>query len=172
MSVRLLKGLLSILAISLLLNLGAFGDDVYARIRGMVTDPSGAALTGATVTATNVTTGLERTTSTQPNGGYEFLNLPIGTYTVKVSAASFKTYQSTQIPLSVNQVYNLPVQMSVGVVSETVEVKADTIQVETTSNQLQTLVSGQQIVDLLGRSTGQYQRAGRLFRHCCRRLRL
>lgn len=148
MSVRLLKGLLSILAISLMLNIGAFGDDVYARIRGIVTDPSGAALTGATVTATNVTTGLERTISTQPNGGYEFLNLPIGTYTVKVSAASFKTYQSTQIPLSVNQIYNLPVQMNVGVVSETVEVKADTIQVETTSNQLQTLVSGQQIVDL------------------------
>jgi hypothetical protein len=148
MSIRFIGRLIALFALISVLAVGSFGDEVYARIRGIVTDPSGAALSGVNVTATNGTTGLQRTATTQSNGSYEFVNLPIGTYTVKVSAPSFKTYQSTQIPLAVNQIYNLPVQMTVGAVSETVEVKADTVQVETTSNQLQTLVTGKEITDL------------------------
>ena len=148
MLTRFTRRLFALVALSALLTVGSFGDEVYARIRGLVTDPSGAALAGTTLTAINTATGLERTVTAQADGSYEFLNLPIGVYTVKASVTGFKTYQSTAITLAVNQIYNLPVQMSVGTVSETLEVKADTVQVETTSNQLQTLVDQKKIVDL------------------------
>ncbi|HEV2730000.1 MAG TPA: carboxypeptidase-like regulatory domain-containing protein, partial [Terriglobales bacterium] len=60
-------------------------------ILGTVTDPSGAVVTGAKVTAKNVGTGLERTTQTSADGSYSIPELPIGTYTVTVSQSGFQT---------------------------------------------------------------------------------
>jgi len=148
MFVNLVRRLLGLAILVAALAGSSVADEVYARIRGLVTDQTGAAVAGATVTARNVATGAEKTTVSQSNGSYEFLNLPVGSYTVKATATGFKTYQSTQIPLAVNQIYNLPVQMAIGAVAETVEVSADTIQVETTSNQIQQVIGQKQIVDL------------------------
>jgi hypothetical protein len=126
----------------------AVADNVYATIRGYVTDTTGAILPGVQVTATNTQTGTTSTTTSQDNGRYEFLQLPVGTYTVSATKQGFKTYKSTPFTLAVNQVYDLPVNMTVGTVSETVEVKAEAVQVDTTSIQQQTVVGAQQIVDL------------------------
>jgi len=148
MGTRRSGGLFALFGLVILISLNSFADDVYARIRGIVKDQSGAALSGATLTARNVATGIEKTTTSQSDGAYEFVNLPIGVYTVKVTSPSFRTFESTQILLAVNQIYNLPVQMTVGTITETVEVKANAVQVESTSNQLQTLVDQKKIVDL------------------------
>src|SRR5690348_7351941 len=54
--------------------------DVTGRIRGTVTDPSGAVVVGANVTATNAQTGVAYHATSNSTGGYEFLQLPVGTY--------------------------------------------------------------------------------------------
>ena len=50
-------------------------DDVYGRIRGTVTDPSGAVIAGARITATNIDTGISKSVESAPDGSYEFLQL-------------------------------------------------------------------------------------------------
>jgi len=134
-------------------------DNVYATIRGTVTDASGAVLPGVQVTATNTSTGISTSTTSQDTGAYEFLQLPIGSYTVSATKQGFKTFKSTSVTLVVNQVYNLPIGLEVGVVSETVEVKAEAVQAETTSIQQTTVINSQQIVDLplLGRNFTQLE---------------
>jgi hypothetical protein len=137
----------------------ASADSIYATIRGTAADPQGAVIADAQVVATNTATGVNYTTKSQPNGLYQFLQLPIGTYNVTATKQGFKSYKSTGITLVVNQIYDLPIRLEVGVVSETVEVKADAVQVETSSNQQQTLINSQQIVDLplIGRNFTQLE---------------
>ncbi len=132
----------------LILGANAAFADVFATIRGIVTDPTGAVISGAQVTATNTQTGISKTTTSQSTGLYEFLQLPLGTYTVTVTKQNFKTFKSSQFTLTVNQVYDLAAKLEVGLASETVEVRANPVQVETTSIQQSTLINSQQIVDL------------------------
>src|SRR5215470_15086416 len=160
MSSRFTKVLLSALVLTLLLfTQAALADTVYGTVRGRVADSTGAVLPGVQVTATNTLTGLSTSTTSHDDGSYEFLQLPVGTYTVTATKSGFKTYKSTPFPLDVNQVYNLGVTMQIGAASETVEVKAEAVQVETTSIQQQTVIGSQQIVDLplLGRNFAQLE---------------
>jgi hypothetical protein len=126
----------------------AMADNVYATIRGSVTDQTGAVVQGAQITATNSATGVEYTTKSQDTGFYEFLQLPIGTYTVAVSKQGFKGFKSVGVPLTVNQIYELPVKLAVGTANETVEVKANAVQVETVDIQQKTVIGSNEIVDL------------------------
>src|SRR5579884_4365169 len=84
---------------------------LYARIRGTVVDPSGAAVPGAQVKATNVDTGFNRTVKSESNGSYELLELPVGRYVVSTESPNFKAFQTTPISLTVNEIYNLPIQL-------------------------------------------------------------
>ncbi len=122
--------------------------DVNASIRGRVVDQSGAVVQGAQITATNNGTGIAYNTKTQDSGLYEFLQLPVGSYTVTVTKQGFKTFKSNAVSLVVNQVYDLGVKLDVGTASETVEVTANAVQVETTDIQEKTVIGAQQIVDL------------------------
>ncbi|HET9184369.1 MAG TPA: carboxypeptidase regulatory-like domain-containing protein [Candidatus Angelobacter sp.] len=147
MGTRTLRLLLFGLVLGLLASQSAFAD-VYATIRGTVTDPSGAVVAGAQVTATNTLTGVSKTVTSQANGAYEFLQLPTGPYTVTVKKSGFKTFKSTAFTLTVNQIYALTAKLEVGEATETVEVTANPVQVERTSIQQSTLINSQQIVDL------------------------
>ena len=71
--------------------------DVNARIKGVVTDPQGGALTGIQITATNEATGVKFDTVTGSDGGYLFPQLPVGTYTVSVAATGFKAFTAKGI---------------------------------------------------------------------------
>lgn len=151
MNQKLRKGLLFAAFGALLAALApysAFADNVYGTIRGTITDPTGAVVAGAQVIATNTQTGVSTKTTSQATGYFQFPQLPVGTYSVTVSKDGFKTFKSNGIPLAVNQIYELPVKVDVGSKSETIEVKADAVQVETTSIQKETNISAQQIVDL------------------------
>ncbi|PYU05887.1 MAG: hypothetical protein DMG33_09660, partial [Acidobacteria bacterium] len=65
-------------------------DELYARIRGTVTDSTGATVPGVTITATNTETRISKSTQTDADGSFEILNLPIGTYDVSAVKTSFK----------------------------------------------------------------------------------
>jgi hypothetical protein len=126
----------------------AKADNLYASIRGTVTDPSGAAVAGVAVTATDIDTGIQTKTTSGTDGIFVFSQLQIGNYRVSASGSGFKSFQTSPFLLTVNEVYNLPVKFELGSTSETVEVTASDVQVETANIQLETLVDGKKIVDL------------------------
>ena len=137
----------------------AIADNLYASIRGTVTDPAGAVVPDAKLTATNVVTGIRYSSASNKDGLFTFVELPIGDYEVKVEKGGFKTFAEGNIHLDLNQIFNLQVKMELGVVSDTITVEANPAQVETTSMQLGNTVSASQIVDipLNGRNWTQLQ---------------
>lgn len=126
----------------------ASADNLYASIRGTVFDPSGAVVPDAQLTATNVATGISYKTTSSKDGLFSFVQLPIGDYSLKAEKSGFKSFTESHIHLDLDQIFNLKVGMELGVVSDTITVDANPAQVETTSMQLGTTVSGQQIVDI------------------------
>lgn len=158
-NMRFIIGLLAVALVLPIATQVALADNVYASLHGTATDVTGAIVAGADVTATNTQTGVKTTVQSRDNGYYEFAQLGVGTYTVSATKQGFKTFKSTPFTLDVNQVYDLPVRLEVGSVSETVEVKAEAVQVETTSIQQQTLIGAQNITDLplIGRNFTQLE---------------
>jgi hypothetical protein len=140
-----------LLTVGLLVGLGtapAHADNLYASIRGMVVDPTGAVVPDAQLTATNMATGLNYSATSSKDGLFEFLQLPIGDYAVRAERPGFKTFTAEHVHLDLDQVFNLKVTMEVGTVTEQLIVEANPAQVETTSIQLGTTITGNQIVDL------------------------
>jgi hypothetical protein len=124
-------------------------DDVYGRIRGTVTDPSGAVIPGVPVTAVNTGTGLTRSIKTGSDGGYELLNLPApAVYTVSVEQVGFKRFLADDISLALNQVYVLNITLELGKTSQQVTVEAAGGQVETTSIERGARLTSSQVVSL------------------------
>lgn len=133
--------------------------DITARIRGTVVDASGAVVPGAQVTILNTDTGYSRVVQTDPNGSFDVLNLPVGTYTIKVAKQGFVTFQQTEVKLVVNQIYVVNASLQVGSISNTVEVNAHPVQVETTSAQQGEVIQNEEFRDmpLLNRNWVQLQ---------------
>jgi hypothetical protein len=126
----------------------AHAADVNAHIKGTVTDPAGAVISKASVVATNEATGVKYTTESSATGEYLFPQLPIGTYTITVSAPGFKEFHATGIVLNIAQEYVAPAVLSIGSNSDVVEVHADSVQVNTTDMQLSNVVNSTQMVEL------------------------
>ncbi len=133
--------------------------ETSARIKGTVTDPTGAVIPNATVTATNEATGVVYTTVSQPNGDYQFLQLPVGVYDLSTNVSGFKSYTATGITLVLDQQYVAPIKLSIGSSSEKVEIAANAVQVDTTNMQLSNIVDAAQIVayPLIGRAFTQLE---------------
>ena len=100
---------------------------LYGVLVGGVEDPSRAVLPGATVTATNRDTGLQRETTTDGSGSYAFRDLQAGTYDLRVSMSGFKSYVKTGVPVTLNNVAREDVRMEVGGTTETVTVTATAV---------------------------------------------
>ncbi len=94
-------------------------------INGTVLDPSGAAVAGAKVTASNTDTNFSQSATTKANGFFQIFNLPIGTYTVNVSRDGFQSEQLTGIGVQQGSTRTLNATLKVGHVSESVEVSAN-----------------------------------------------
>jgi hypothetical protein len=118
----------------------AWGQEVTAAIVGSVTDPSGAPINGATVTATDTERGTVWTATTGDSGTFDLLRLPIGTYKVKVTASGFQSVIQPPFTLILNQTARVDVQMKVGNVSETVEVTGAAPILQTQSVDVSTLI--------------------------------
>ena len=118
-------------------------------ILGTVTDPSGAVVAGAKVTAKNVNTGLERTTQTSADGSYSIPELPIGTYTVTVSQSGFQTAATSGVVVDVATERRVDAMLKAGQVATTVEVSGEMLpQTETTSAELGGVLTTQTIENL------------------------
>jgi Carboxypeptidase regulatory-like domain len=127
----------------------ARADQLYGTIRGRVADPSGAVIPGAKVTATNMNTGITRQATSLPDGTFIFLNLLApATYNVTVEKGGFQKYVSRSIILNVNQAYVVMATLQVGSTTQEVTVQAHPAEINTTSMQLGTTVTGKSIVDL------------------------
>jgi len=127
---------------------------VTASISGTVTDASGAAVAGATVTATNVDTGVVTTQTTNAQGYYSFQALPLGKYTIDAQQPGFKTTRRTDIILEVNDALVVDLTLQVGQQTERVEVSTDTLHVETSNTQMGEVIEAKQMtaVPLVTRS--------------------
>jgi hypothetical protein len=122
--------------------------DVNARIKGTVTDASGAVIAGVHVTAVNEATGVTFTTTSGTDGVYLFAQLPIGTYDVSASSANFKKFAANGIILNIDQEYVQNIQLAVGSNNETISVSASAVQVDTTDMQLSNVVNSEQMEEL------------------------
>lgn len=116
------------------------GQEVTAGIVGTVTDPSGAPLAGASVTAVSVERGTTFPTKTNETGAYTLLRLPVGHYTVEVEAPGFQKSRLAAFTLVLNQTARVDVQMKMGQVSETVEVAGVAPILQTQSTEVSTLI--------------------------------
>lgn len=121
--------------------------EVSAGITGTVTDPSGLAIAGATVTARDTQRGTDWPTTTNENGIYAFPRVPIGSYELKVEAKGFKTVIQSNITLEVNQRARIDVAMQVGGVTETVTVTGEGALLQTDTTQVGAVISSQTIVN-------------------------
>jgi len=118
-------------------------------ITGTITDQSGAAIPGATVTITNVGTGVvARTVTTGSSGIYVAEALPVGSYQVSVSASGFQGGASTTITLNVADRLDVNFALEVGKTRQTVEVTATPPQVQTQSGDVSQTVSSEKISQL------------------------
>ncbi len=118
-------------------------------ITGTVTDPSGAAISGASVLITNADHGINRQTTTNSAGEYNESALPQGKYDVVVTANGFKKFQAKGVVLDVAQKARVDVPLQVGAASTEVVVEgASVAQVETESSELSGTVNGKEISQL------------------------
>ena len=138
--------------------------EATGRIVGTVTDPSEAVIRDATVTVTNADTKVSRVTSTDQDGSFQVLNLPIGPYTVTVERAGFATTSTAPQELRINQSVRVDVRLQLGQSTQTVLVEAAGIGVETVDSSLggsvtsSTIVNmplnGRNVMDLIGLQAG------------------
>jgi Carboxypeptidase regulatory-like domain len=119
-----------------------------AAFLGTVMDPSGAVLPGVQVTASNVDTGLKRTTITNEEGRFLLSELPPGSYEVVVSLTGFETLVRKGMTLTIGQQANLSLTMKVGAVDEQVVVTGDAPIVETTQSSVSGVVEEKRITEL------------------------
>src|SRR5436190_10151508 len=119
-------------------------------ISGTVTDKSGAAVVGAEVVITNTVGSLTRTTTTNADGAYVVAGLPGGTYNLVLTSKGSQKYSASKVVLDVAQKIRVDVQLTVGAVTEVVEVTGESVaQVETQSSALTATVTGKQIDQLM-----------------------
>ena len=119
-----------------------------SQINGVVKDPSGSAIPGAAVRATQTATGQARNAVSGADGTYTLPNLPIGPYQIEVTKDGFSKFNQTGIVLQVDSNPVVDVTLQVGSVSEQVTVEASAAQVETRSTSIGSVVTNQQVAEM------------------------
>ncbi len=117
------------------------------NIQGDVRDSSGAAVTGAAVTLTNVATTVNQATKTDAAGNYRFVSLAPGDYKVSVSASGFGPAAVT-VTLLTSQTAEVPVKLSVGSVAESVLVTTEAPVLDTADSRTQMTIESKELTDL------------------------
>ena len=120
----------------------------YGTISGTVTDASGAIVTGASVSATQVQTGAVTTTTTSREGRFVFPTLLPSGYTLEVSAVGFERYSDHGVVLEADQALTINIALKVGSQTQTVSVSADAPQVDTTTGTLSQVIDQASVGDL------------------------
>ena len=143
------KLFLTTFLIALTLSMAAFAQTDRGTITGTVTDSAGASVPGATVTATNTATNSTSTASTNSDGIYVIPQLQPGTYKVRVEKAGFKVAEIAMLTLASGNTSSANITMTVGQVSETVEIASSlSSQVQTENAKASSQISSKQIDQL------------------------
>src|SRR5215831_14212190 len=133
-------------------SVAATAQTTTGQISGTVVDPQAAVVPGAKVVLENEGTGSTRTATTGSNGTFVFPALTPGGYQIRVETSGFKSLLRTGILLTANEERSLgSLALQVGVVSETVTVAAEAVQVQTTSGESSALIASTQIQNLQSR---------------------
>ena len=143
-----LAGLARILLIVLVCSGLSVAQDATGRITGTVTDPSGAVIPAVRITATDTATQTSRRTTTNQEGYYQLLSLPIGTYVITAEHDGFSTLISDEYKLQISQALRVDLAMSVGALNQTVEVGAQPAPVETVNATLGQSVTGRTLINM------------------------
>ena len=119
-----------------------------SEIRGRISDPNGAVVSGATVTVADASRGFSRTATTDAQGEYRFISLPPGTYQLRIEAGGFSTQVKNSVQVTVGQIADQDFSLRVGDATATVEISGDPPLIETDSSQQSTTVGERFIRDL------------------------
>jgi carboxypeptidase family protein len=146
-STGVLSGVL-VLTFCLFVSVPTYSQATGATLTGTVTDPSGAVVAGATVSARNLATGVVRDVTSDSAGLYTIPNLIAATYEVKASAKGFSTVVQSSVVLGVGAEQLLNFTMAVGATNQTVTVTTEAPQVQLTSSTLSGEVESQTVREL------------------------
>ena len=119
-----------------------------AEVTGQVSDPSGAAVAGATIYLIETERGVAHAVTSDVTGRYIAPNLPVGSYRLEASASGFKSYVQLGIVLQVNDHILINVALQVGAVSESVEVNAAATMVQTSQTSVSQVVDERRMTEL------------------------
>src|SRR5262249_7555658 len=145
---RLLK-VIAVLAVSAVTFLPlSFAQKTTGDISGTVTDPSGAAIPGAALTLTDPTNGAVRKGTSDAQGGFNFLQVPVGTYTLTGTKEGFKTVSQKNVEVHVATVTTTTVRLEVGAATETVSVEASTVNLNTENGVVGNTMESEQVSQL------------------------
>ena len=134
--------------------LPGLAQQTLGSLNGTVVDPSGAAVAGATVTATNAAINVTATTTTQGTGFFQIFNLPIGTYVVKIGREGFEVTELSGIPVQEAHATTVNASLKVGKATESVLVTATPLLNATDTTNGYTLDAAQ--IDLTPLATGSF----------------
>jgi len=101
--------------------------DITGTISGVVTDSSGAVVSGANVVATNTQTGVEKSVTTDSKGFYVIPALAVGDYNLRIRLDGFKTYEKIGVRVDANSAIRSDVALEVGTISEKIDVSSDAV---------------------------------------------
>jgi len=139
----LIVGLMIALVLMLPSNLNAQG--TTGTITGAVTDPSGAAIQGATVTIRNLETNAVSVVSSSEVGSYKVTHLSPGRYSLKVDKANYKSFQQKEISLQMDQVAQINAPLQIGAQNETIEVTTTPPVIQTEASSIGLVVESESI---------------------------
>ena len=141
-------GLLAVLALTAVFSVQMVGQSTLTGdIAGTVTDPSGAVVSGATVSAKSATTGVSQSTTTSASGAFRLPLLKPDTYRLTITQTGFRTASQT-VEVAISAVAIANIKLEVGQTSETVEVTAGTPLIETENANLSTTFNSTKIENL------------------------
>ena len=127
----------------------------YGGLVGQVSDQTGAAISGASVTLTNLDMGDTRRASTDAAGMYHFVKLPPGRYQLQVEQKGFKSFSQTPVNVTVNTTLFLPTSLALGDLQQNVSVQGNSPVLEASTGSIGQVIEGRQVqqIPLNGRNT-------------------
>ncbi|MFT4113479.1 carboxypeptidase regulatory-like domain-containing protein [Silvibacterium sp.] len=141
------RAFFALFALLLLSPILSLAQTFRGTINGTVTDPSGAAVAGSKVTATDTSTGVVRDTVSSGAGEFSFSDLPLSSYTIKIEAPGFQSTEITGVQVLAGKIHTLPVKLAVAQQASTVEVSADALTLDTTTTTQTTTLDAKALQD-------------------------
>ena len=137
-----------LLALCLLAAAPVLAQSTVGSVNGTITDASGAAIPGASVTLSNIGTGIEVTSESNVTGLFVFVNVQPGNYTLLIEQTGFKTAALPIFNVGVNQTVTQNMSLEVGAVTETIEVMAQAELLQQSTSELGTVIGVKAVEDL------------------------